>query len=885
MTSLSLDNRRFKPWTTLALATLLLVTALAATRHAAAQGTNNTLPDPVSSRELSRYADRLRLSPQQRQAVETLHDQYKEEFRALREGDIEKFLADARGLQRGGFAALFRDQKAIQQALKDYETLLNKVRAHDNRLFDAMLSVLTEEQSTLLPRVRQARDRVRYQSGLGMLMRFMNPAARVDLTEIALDLDLSAQQAQDLDPLFVSYESGLTSAAKRLHDESLSTLTDLLTQVQTLMADAMAGGRDGRGQVMETMRASLEEASLKLAERAAGVSDLNRRTLRMFESVLDAATARRYRAEYLHQAYPELGPVDNTAADRAFSLSLKLDDLQEEQRAQISAQAEGFRAEADRIIDQMTALVDDRRKSLTFTSFGGDSQRRFNESLDELRTRRNKLSETALVALRDALGPELSGRLDARLAEAPQAEGRAGAMQVSVMPARGGGGALNIGVRIDAERGDQLGRDPFLPAPISRRDLERYGRRLGLTDDNRSILYSLHDEYMEQFRELEQTTYKPVEEAAKQVQAGWPGNPGMPGGGARREANAEQPSPPTPQDIDSLYAKRRSAMEAVMALDSSFFDDVELTVGNEQTAPVIQRLRGARQRDVYAVAAERPMGMFAAFGGGGGRAARRFGSPGVMFSGGEETPLDLSALADDVRGQSHHAEFDALLAEYEAAATAAFRQLYDTAMRTQMAMDSMRASSARAGDDGRQMRAFGEGMRELMENDGRASRDARRAILTLNRSTMSKLESALGPAEAAALTREYNRRAYPGVFDDPRSAQPRFESAMALADLTPQQRTQVQELSLEYAGAYDELCLKMIELVKQSADAGGVPWGPGSGDWQALQERMRQREMLSFERNDLNDKALVRLRAALTPEQVAALGGLEPVEEPDAVRW
>ena len=53
--------------------TSLLLACLAAilvpARPAPAQGTSGSLPDPISARELSRYADRLALSDQQRPTV------------------------------------------------------------------------------------------------------------------------------------------------------------------------------------------------------------------------------------------------------------------------------------------------------------------------------------------------------------------------------------------------------------------------------------------------------------------------------------------------------------------------------------------------------------------------------------------------------------------------------------------------------------------------------------------------------------------------------------------------------------------------------------------------------------------------------------------------
>ena len=77
----------------------LLVLAAGAAPPAWAQGTEGMLPEPISTHELKGYADRLKLSAQQRQAADAIHDQYKRDFRALRQGEIADFLKDMRSLQ------------------------------------------------------------------------------------------------------------------------------------------------------------------------------------------------------------------------------------------------------------------------------------------------------------------------------------------------------------------------------------------------------------------------------------------------------------------------------------------------------------------------------------------------------------------------------------------------------------------------------------------------------------------------------------------------------------------------------------------------------------------------------------------------------------------
>src|SRR5688572_23960761 len=74
-------------WGIVVLASLLLA------KSSAGQATADLLPDPMSSLELLRYADRLELSPEQRRALESLHDAYKIDFKVLQEGPFLTALA------------------------------------------------------------------------------------------------------------------------------------------------------------------------------------------------------------------------------------------------------------------------------------------------------------------------------------------------------------------------------------------------------------------------------------------------------------------------------------------------------------------------------------------------------------------------------------------------------------------------------------------------------------------------------------------------------------------------------------------------------------------------------------------------------------------------
>src|SRR5689334_22022010 len=83
-------------------AVVIILAALSLQTSANAQGTSGSLPDPINARDITGYAERLQLSAQQRQAVDSFHEQYKREFRALREGEIADFLKSMRDLNGTG---------------------------------------------------------------------------------------------------------------------------------------------------------------------------------------------------------------------------------------------------------------------------------------------------------------------------------------------------------------------------------------------------------------------------------------------------------------------------------------------------------------------------------------------------------------------------------------------------------------------------------------------------------------------------------------------------------------------------------------------------------------------------------------------------------------
>ncbi|MHC4650522.1 MAG: Spy/CpxP family protein refolding chaperone, partial [Planctomycetota bacterium] len=472
------------------LMTALAITALFMTGRVFGQGTSGTLPGPISSHDLAGWADQLELSGEQRQAIEPFHEEYREAFRKLRDGEIEQYLQEVGGMMRRGFRGL--DKDAIEDSLRKLNRLMTRISLLDDGLFNNMQSVLSDEQVAKLPRVMQARKRQRYRTGATRMAGSANRAARVDMSDLYYGLELAPDQRQAADPLVVQYEDRLTAATEDLYQ---ATTRMFLVVVEALedagvSFESFGGGGPPPADMMNAMRSAWAEATKKPRESAAAISDLNNQTLRRLSEFLPADAASTLRDRYLGRAYPEVPRASQSEALKGFHAALRLPGLSSDLRSDITAMAVQFRGSANQIVDEMVKAVDEYRNNAV--PFGRDRTQRqeYNQKLEGYRERLAGLDRSAVEALEGLLGPDLSQSVKIAAAdttfeaETPEPAGRD----------RGREGS-SVEEATDAFIAG-LGPDPFLPSPITSRDVALYTKRLKLDDNDRFILKSLHEEYV-----------------------------------------------------------------------------------------------------------------------------------------------------------------------------------------------------------------------------------------------------------------------------------------------------------------------------------------------------------------------------------------------------
>ena len=160
---------------------------------------------------------------------------------------------------------------------------------------------------------------------------------------------------------------------------------------------------------------------------------------------------------------------------------------------------------------------------------------------------------------------------------------------------------------------------------------------------------------------------------------------------------------------------------------------------------------------------------------------------------------------------------------------------------------------------------------ELVARMAAASADLTRAAVAGRRAILE----VLGPEGKAAFDAAWLRAAAPKVYADRKDAMAALDAAYGIAGLSDAQRTQVNALRGEHSARHGALCDRLATLFVESRGGSGMP-----GDSAPRRDAEQRTADLRFERAELNARTLRRLRAALTPEQAAAIPALSPAPTP-----
>jgi hypothetical protein len=217
--------------------------------------------------------------------------------------------------------------------------------------------------------------------------------------------------------------------------------------------------------------------------------------------------------------------------------------------------------------------------------------------------------------------------------------------------------------------------------------------------------------------------------------------------------------------------------------------------------------------------------------------------------------VDLVAMVDEPDIKTALGDSRAKLAD----SLVSYEEEMDRAIKNR---DEVRAEVAEGFQEARQS-GDPEKMNEIIEKGREASARVRDVNRKYARLMMETLE---GDAKVA-FEKRFKEQSFPEVYRPTRAARA-IDGAMGLNDLTPEQKTQVEELKASYARAMEPLNEKLAKATQENEEtmtAEGMMRMFGGGPQEGpLADARRER------RDQMND-TVEKLRKILTPEQVERL--------------
>ncbi|TVQ52545.1 MAG: hypothetical protein EA377_10040 [Phycisphaerales bacterium] len=801
-----------------------------------AQGTSGTLPDPITSSELNEYAERLGLSSDQRRAMGQFYEQYHQRFRELRDGEIAEFLRSMQGMNRG-MQMPPRDE--LEQLQKDWDRVRSRIRTLDDSFFADIQVLLTDQQRRELPRVQMARERHRLQANM---MAFMGGRA-FDLSSELLDMDLSPQEFERVDPILADYELRLTRAMQKSHEASQSMMTDMHDAMTDLGYDEdsfeNADDPEAMQEMMEAIQTAMREIWKRMNEAQITLQEVNLRTYRNVMPLLEESTKRSFRRTFFSRGFPMLGIVAPEIHLDRFDIALSLEELDADIRRSLeSSRAELLEAEERWYRDLLNYVENHAPSPFSFLLGDQGSQDEQQEIQQELNQRSRELVEKAQKSFRDLIPSEQQEKVHAAEALRSEQESAAQPPRRTLQPEE------------SSTSTSRSSGDPYVPGRMTRRTMTVIADELDFNDEFRAWLDERFEAYVAEFEQAVAPLLQEINQKRSEL---WQHDPDS---GSSRHGGAEV--------TQALFALRQQAREQLAALDLAFFDDLyDALPDDDQFKDRLERAERGRER-------ERNMDVLR----------------GGTFS--RSQFIDLSRLARTNSELRRHIDLiDDEITAWDEAVGPILTELADRRMRFSEISEILTAEMPDMSSGEFDMAAWQEYNERRQERLGSLQGELRELNADIRRET-ARSRDAIADRLPEAAAREFidlfNRRAHADVFRDQTAMHDHLEQAFELPDLADRQRSELAELSMEYRAAYRQLLDEMIDLANRSSD-----YDVELLDEDDIPEYMNvqsQRQRLQFERNELNARVIRELEALLTETQIQRLGGLpEPEQARNPWSW
>jgi len=822
----------------LALGAILLV-AVALPGVALAQGTGGSLPDPISSRELDQFMDRLKMDDAQRRATESLHESYLEDFKLLREGEIEKFMEATRSMQGN-----MPERAQLEEFLNDMNRLQTRIARLDDQLFDRVLPLLRDDQQIPLTRAKMFRARDRMGGDIAQMIGFLIPAAGIDLATMYERLRLSPDELLQIQSLVMEYESKQTKMRREIYDATTRLFLDAFTMMEEQgFSQETFEDPEQAQKAMEFLREAWATLSQKVMGLGMEVSNLNRRTCRRLTEMLPDDAAQELHAMYFQQAYPEL-PTSSLEND--FKKALRYKDLTDEQWASLSVLQDEFRRQERNLYNNMADLHDTVRATKSPFDFGGMGRRDATPENDEITDKLAALAErhTKLVEnTTNSINTLLDADLVAKIAAQPDPENDFGAAPGgSQVVTNADGEVVSVdGVEVSQTEFNQPSESANQPVSIGA--FKQQLASVGLDEATQSVVEQLHGAYVARFTAARDDMQQKITEAQSQM---W-----------RFDEATSTTTGPTIDQVDKMHELRKANAQALREIDAQFFRDLALACGEDpERQEQIEMFRLIRERVSYGVESD------------------SWGW-GMYRQGSQAGRIDLVDLCFDERFiDEAGSSLKSVLAAYQVEITAAMKNRHEQGLHVQQVTErgnaEMYAANQAREDDGNFDMAAAMRYQEAVGKANEKLNAATAEVARINSDAIEKIKAALNPDDAARFEKAFKRRAYPSVYMDAEMLDRTFAKARSLGSLSETQKSRLEELLSSHEKEDDALREKMIAVLGGNSSS-GMP--ADRDDWREYQRVQNSIDKLRFEREELLAKTRRRVQDLLSDDQLAQVGG------------
>ncbi len=823
------------------------------------QGTLGLVADPVGLVELTKLleqngVDYRPIYP----ALEAAYMKYIAAHRELRAGDIEQ-LEDR--MTHRMEAAQFPTIEYMKRSLDLYMAVLRKAVALEESLFDGVRAALPESDHVAVARTGASRTREIWRT-LSIFER--TRAASVDVPAILRGLDWkSVEGAAELRG---ACENALGDFDAR-HDRLLRASAAAKFKYALDMAARTAG--TARGEIL-TLTEAEADARFDAAREAFAAAiavviesqkPLRASSTRAYRAVLevlkprDAKLAREFRGRYLEQFY-ELDQ-GGRLVDQVALGTLRMRAMTDNQRAMIRSIYSAWSDRDDRIVDELAALLDKqiaRGEGMYIEDVGSSRENR--AARDVLEERRATEDNKALEAIYAARGIEAAsafGKLGSDEEEAlflPEDQ----ALLYGDSTGLAGESAAADASEEEEERLNDWGdlQGIWVARRMELDWADRIEAALGCDEGAAATLGALMADYWAEwdaqikphigvFNTLTISLRTSLEDPALTE--------------IRSSAELEQ------------WFSRQAELEGTRrTIEDRFFDGVGSAVADSGSSPVVQLLRAAR------ICGDRVPGLDRLF---------------DNIAGGEEVGnVLLAAMSVGLSPAECKSVAEALAPTVATIISTAEDLSRASIEQTRMQPSqffSRQEYNAHAHGDRAELQLYA---RSLADAENAALLDGAKAAHAKANAQRAALEAIIAviPAEAGqAVRRAYMRDAFQGACRETEHVESWLKAALALADLTPPQRSVLAIARDEFGAERDAAIEGMLKQMRTEAPPARFVARVADYDDKVevelamrravrVQRAIQEAARFAFERDVARDKLLLRLKHILTAEQLRAAG-------------